>query len=361
MPNLIIKNVNKIYNGNVQAVKDFNLEVNDHDFVVLVGPSGCGKSTMIRMIAGLEEITSGEMILDGVKINDKAPSERNISMVFQDYALYGNMSVYDNIGFPLTIKKKPKEEIYDAVIKAQNVVNLTDDQMMRMPKQLSGGQKQRVALGRTITKETKLCLMDEPLSNLDAKLRGVMRSEIIKLYNEENQTIIYVTHDQIEAMTMATKIVCLDQGVIQQVGTPAELYFDPANLFVARFIGSSPINLIKGRIENHFFVDGENVKVDLRDSKYKDIENLNDVTLSFRAEAIKLADNNNYEVKGNVFRAEFLGDRQLVHMDYKNERIVASIANREDYKKEQELYFTIDKDKLRLFDTISEVNLGWKK
>lgn len=355
MPKLLIKNVNKIYSGGVQAIYDFNLEVDDHEFVVLVGPSGCGKSTMLRMIAGLEEISSGEIILDNKVINNKAPADRNISMVFQNYALYGNMSVYENIGFSKIISKNSKEEIYDAVMKAKQIVNLTDEQLNRKPNQLSGGQRQRVSLGRAITKDTKLCLMDEPLSNLDAKLRCCMRSEITRLYKQLNQTIIYVTHDQTEAMTMATKIVCMNLGKIQQVGTPIELYRDPANLFVANFIGTTQINLIKGRVENNYFIDGNNAKINLKDSLYDGIGNTPMVTIGCRSEYLTLGTPDDYDFWVDLKHLEFLGDRQLVYADYYDgnqvNQICASVSRDEEFEKNEQLFLKMNREFFRMFDS----------
>ena len=237
MANLQLKNVNKIYDNKVQAVFDFNLEIEDKEFIVFVGPSGCGKSTTLRMIAGLEEITSGELYIDGQKMNDVLPKDRDIAMVFQSYALYPHMTVYDNMAFGLKLKKMPKEEIDQRVRHAAEILEITP-YLKRKPKALSGGQRQRVALGRAIVRNAKVFLMDEPLSNLDAKLRVQMRTEIIKLHESLGATTIYVTHDQTEAMTMASRIVVMKDGYIQQIGSPKMIYNYPANMFVAGFIGS---------------------------------------------------------------------------------------------------------------------------
>ncbi len=244
MAEVILKNINKIYDNNVQAVFDFNLEIKDHEFIVFVGPSGCGKSTTLRMIAGLEDITSGELYIDGRLSNDVTPKDRDIAMVFQSYALYPHMSVYDNMAFGLKIRHLPKVEIDKRVHEAARILEI-ENYLDRKPKALSGGQRQRVALGRAIVRNAKVFLMDEPLSNLDAKLRVQMRSELIRLHEMLHATTIYVTHDQTEAMTMATRIVVMKAGYIQQIGAPIDIYNNPNNLFVASFIGSPAMNLIE--------------------------------------------------------------------------------------------------------------------
>ena len=238
-------NINKFYGEDVWAVKDFNLEIAQYEFVAFVGPSGCGKSTTLRMIAGLEDISSGELYIDGLYSNDIVPQNRDIAMVFQSYSLYPNMSVYDNMAFSLKVKKYCKEEIDQRVRKAADILQISD-LLDRKPKALSGGQRQRVALGRAVVRDAKVFLMDEPLSNLDAKLRVSTRSEIVKLHKRIKATTIYVTHDQIEAMTMADRIVVMNKGLIQQVGTPFEIYHHPSNKFVASFIGSPAMNFALG-------------------------------------------------------------------------------------------------------------------
>ena len=282
MANVKFVNVNKIYDNNVQAVFDFNLDVKDKEFIVLVGPSGCGKSTTLRMLAGLEEITSGEIIIDVTVVNDVHPKNRDIAMVFQNYALYPHMTVFDNMAFALKMKNLPKEEIVKRVNEAANILAL-EEYLRRKPKALSGGQRQRVALGRAIVRTPKVFLMDEPLSNLDAKLRVQMRSEIIKIHRKVNATTIYVTHDQTEAMTMADRIVIMKDGYIQQIGTPKEVYNNPSNMFVGGFIGSPAMNFLNCRFKNgELYVTGENddIKVKLDEShatllnKYKE-EKLN--------------------------------------------------------------------------------------
>ncbi len=239
-----LRHIDKIYDNNVQAVFDFNLDIKRHEFIVFVGPSGCGKSTTLRMVAGLEDISAGELYIDGEYSNDRTPKDRDIAMVFQSYALYPHMTVYDNMAFGLKIRHLPKAEIDKRVKEAANILQITE-YLDRKPKALSGGQRQRVALGRAIVRNAKVFLMDEPLSNLDAKLRVQMRSEIIKLHEALDATTIYVTHDQTEAMTMASRIVVMKLGRIQQVGSPIEIYNKPSNLFVATFIGSPAMNVMK--------------------------------------------------------------------------------------------------------------------
>ena len=246
---LVCKDINKVYDGGVHAVKDFNIEVEKGEFIVLVGPSGCGKSTLLRMIAGLEGITDGDLIIDGEKMNHLAPSERDISMVFQNYALYGNMTVYENMGFSQTIRHENTDKVHEEVMKVSLIVKLRE-LLKRKPGALSGGQKQRVALGRAIVRSANVFLMDEPLSNLDAKLRSVTRKEIVELHEKLGATFIYVTHDQVEALTMADRMVIMRSGIVQQIGTPKDIYLKPNNVFVGGFIGSPPMNFIEGTIED---------------------------------------------------------------------------------------------------------------
>ena len=243
MASLSLKNICKKYPNGFEAVKDFNLEIEDKEFIIFVGPSGCGKSTTLRMVAGLEEISSGELSIDGRIVNDVEPKDRDIAMVFQNYALYPHMTVFDNMAFGLKLRKVPKEEIKQKVEEAARILDL-EKLLDRKPKALSGGQRQRVAMGRAIVREPKVFLMDEPLSNLDAKLRVQMRAEIASLHQRLGATIIYVTHDQTEAMTLGTRIVVLKDGIIMQVDSPQKLYNEPNNLFVAGFIGSPQMNFL---------------------------------------------------------------------------------------------------------------------
>ena len=260
MAEVKLVNVNKVYDGGVHAVHDFNLEIKDKEFIVFVGPSGCGKSTTLRMIAGLEEISFGEFYIDGELMNKAAPKDRDIAMVFQSYALYPQMTVFDNMAYGLKLRKVPKNEITERVEAAAKILKLTP-YLNRKPGALSGGQRQRVALGRAIVRRPKVFLMDEPLSNLDAKLRVAMRSEIVRIHEDVGTTTIYVTHDQIEAMTMASRIVVMKDGYIQQIGEPDEIYRYPSNMFVAGFIGTPAMNFIHGRIEKGYFVSNEGNKI----------------------------------------------------------------------------------------------------
>ena len=253
MPEVNISHLDKVYDGGVQAVYDFNLDIKDGEFIVLVGPSGCGKSTTLRMVAGLEDITNGKLIIDGKDCTRLPPKDRDIAMVFQNYALYGHMTIYENMAFSLTLRKEKKEIIHRKVMAAAEILDLKS-QLNKKPKQLSGGQRQRVAMGRAIVRNPKLFLFDEPLSNLDAKLRGSMRRELILLHKKLNATMMYVTHDQTEALTLADRIVCMSMGHVQQIGRPIDLYEKPANTFVATFIGLPPMNMFEGKIENGRFV-----------------------------------------------------------------------------------------------------------
>ena len=257
MASLKLVNINKIYPNGAHAVHDFNLDIKDGEFIVMVGPSGCGKSTTLRMIAGLESISSGDLILDGERVNKLAPVDRDVAMVFQNYALYYNMSVHDNIGISLKIKHEQKNTIHNSILETSKKFDLVD-YLNRLPANLSGGQRQRVALCRTVVRNPRVFLMDEPLSNLDAKLREKTRSEIVSLQRELKTTTIYVTHDQIEAMTMADRIVIMNNGYIMQVGTPTELYDKPDNLFVAGFIGTPNMNFIK------CIVDGTSLHIKMK-------------------------------------------------------------------------------------------------
>ena len=263
MSSVKLINVNKVYDGGVHAVHDFSIDIKDREFIAFVGPSGCGKSTTLRMIAGLEEISYGEFYIDDVLMNSAAPKDRDIAMVFQSYALYPQMTVYNNMAYALKLRKVPKDEIDKRVREAAAILKLTP-YLDRKPRALSGGQRQRVALGRSIVRRPKVFLMDEPLSNLDAKLRVAMRSEIVRIHNEVGATTIYVTHDQIEAMTMASRIVVMKDGFIQQIGTPNEVYQHPANLFVAGFIGTPAMNFLYGKLEDgKFAINGTDQKINM--------------------------------------------------------------------------------------------------
>jgi len=309
MANISLQHLDKVYDNNVQAVFDFNLEVKDGELIVLVGPSGCGKSTTLRMIAGLEDITSGRLLLDGEDITAAPAKDRDIAMVFQNYALYGHMTVYENMAFSLTLRKEDPNVIHRKVLAAAEILGLTD-QLNKKPKQLSGGQRQRVAMGRAIVRNPKVFLFDEPLSNLDAKLRGATRREILLLHKRMNATMLYVTHDQTEALTLADRIVCMSMGHVQQVGTPLELYDTPANLFVASFIGLPPMNFFDvtikdGKAENAYFAMALTEKEKALLSAYEG----KTVVLGVRPEDIAAGG----DVDVAVFSNENLGMNTLVH------------------------------------------------
>lgn len=309
MANISLQHLDKIYDNNVQAVFDFNLEVKDGEFIVLVGPSGCGKSTTLRMVAGLEDISSGKLLLDGKDITAAPAKDRDMAMVFQNYALYGHMTVYENMAFSLTLRKEDPNVIHKKVLAAAEILGLTD-QLNKKPKQLSGGQRQRVAMGRAIVRNPKVFLFDEPLSNLDAKLRGATRREILLLHKRMNATMLYVTHDQTEALTLADRIVCMSMGHVQQVGTPLELYDTPANLFVASFIGLPPMNFFhvtvgEGLLEGGYFKVKLNAQQQELLAAYKGKE----IVLGVRPEDIETGGDVNVE----VFSNENLGMSTLVH------------------------------------------------
>ena len=295
MASVKLTNVKKVYDNNVVAVHDFNLDIKDKEFVVFVGPSGCGKSTTLRMVAGLEEISGGTVEIDGEVVNDLQPKDRNIAMVFQNYALYPHMSVYDNIAFSLRLQKMPEDVIYSKVTNAAEILGITD-YLLRKPRALSGGQRQRVAIGRAMVRDSKVFLMDEPLSNLDAKLRNQMRAEIILLRQKLNTTFIYVTHDQTEAMTLGDRIVIMKDGYIQQVGTPAEVFEKPTNLFVAEFIGAPKMNIVKTRLlreGDRYFVTPCGAKIEVTGEKGQLLNEKNakdrDILLGVRPEHMKLS------------------------------------------------------------------------
>lgn len=463
MANIVFKNINKIYENNVQAVFDFNLEVKDKEFIVLVGPSGCGKSTTLRMLAGLESISSGELYLDGVLINDIAPVDRNMAMVFQNYALYPHMSVYENLAFGLKMRKFPveildengnhilvvdkykiadlkydnrkynkeikkarkqleklakgleikesKEDLENLILKREEEIKKNEEEinkllanpstykykMVKMPKaqieekvnyaasilgltpylkrkpaNLSGGQRQRVALGRAIVRNPKVFLMDEPLSNLDAKLRVQMRSEITKIHKRVGATTVYVTHDQTEAMTMADRMVVMKDGYIQQIGTPKELYFNPINMFVAGFIGAPSMNFIKGKFDgNHFMVyiveedseDSEkeilkpsNIKISLPQNLKDKLKNYvdKDVVLGIRPEDISLFRGKNTS-EGDILKvesdlSELLGNETIIYASINNQNITLKTEKEVNSKEHQEFYIKLKLEKAHFFD-----------
>ncbi len=303
MAEIKLKNINKRW-GDFVGVKDFDLTIPDKEFLVLLGPSGCGKTTTMRMIAGLEDPTEGEIWIGDRMVNDVEPKDRDISMVFQSYGLYPNMTVYENIRFPLKVRKVPEAEHHDRVMRASAMVEL-DDFLQRKPAALSGGQRQRVALARAIVRKAEVFLMDEPLSNLDAKLRVSTRAQIKNLSHELQATTIYVTHDQIEAMTLADRVVVMEKGVVQQVGTPTDIYDNPANTFVASFIGNPAMNLIEGELTGGTF-RAKNIEVSgLSGSDGR-------VTLGFRAEDASVATKGKAQITAPVYSMELLGDATMI-------------------------------------------------
>lgn len=411
---IVLDNVNKIYPNHVQAVFDFNLAINKGEFIVFVGPSGCGKSTTLRMIAGLEDITCGDLFIDGEFTNDVMPKKRNIAMVFQNYALYPNMSVYDNMAFSLKIHHLSAEEIDRRVLEAAQILDITD-YLDRKPAALSGGQRQRVALGRAIVRDAKVFLMDEPLSNLDAKLRVQMRSEIVKLHRRLKATTIYVTHDQTEAMTMADRIVVMNKGYVQQIGSPKEIYTHPINKFVATFIGAPSMNMLeavydkgiitlpngyeialeKNRIKCHddFYINlKENYLKEIsllekeefsgKEKEIKELQAFNELkiqkikekisqideiiltnkhsfTFGIRPEdivannAIKLLDNHSSVYEDTIIFAELLGNEYYVHTKIKDKILVSKVSANVDVEVNTTLSLAFNLDHIHLFDDIT--------
>ena len=357
MATVLLKGVTKIYEGENVAVKNISVDINDKEFVILVGPSGCGKSTVLRMIAGLEEITSGDIYIDGKIVNNVPPKDRDIAMVFQNYALYPHMSVFENIAFGLKLRKYNANEIKKRVEEAADILNLTD-YLKRKPRQLSGGQRQRVAVGRAIVRKPKVFLFDEPLSNLDAKLRVQMRTEISKLHKNLGVTMIYVTHDQTEAMTMGDKIVILKDGEVLQIGEPMELYNQPQNKFVAGFIGSPSMNFITGRIEMtnkiYFLLDGLNAKIKLDQPYDNALNNFRDkkVIMGIRPENLQLikAKSATEEIPVKLEIAEPTGNETLLYFTLQNSQMIARGNPNQSYKVGDIYTLQIDKTKIHCFD-----------
>ena len=357
MATVLLKNATKVYEGGNVAVKSVTVEINDKEFVVLVGPSGCGKSTVLRMIAGLEEITSGEILIDGKVVNNVPPKDRDIAMVFQNYALYPHMSDFENIAFGLKLRKYDQNEIKNRVEEAAVILNL-QDYLHRKPRQLSGGQRQRVAVGRAIVRKPKVFLFDEPLSNLDAKLRVQMRTEISKLHKNLGATMIYVTHDQTEAMTMGDKIVILKDGEVQQIGEPLELYGKPVNKFVAGFIGSPAMNFINGKIVKsdnlYFVVDKLNSKILLETMH---LEKLNpfqnkEIILGIRPEDITLKTERTQEevIAVKIEVVEPMGNETLLYFTLQGTQMIARGNPNHHYKIGTDYLLQINKIKLHFFN-----------
>ncbi|AJH79242.1 ABC transporter ATP-binding protein [Heyndrickxia coagulans] len=364
MTELALEHIYKIYDNNVTAVSDFNLHIKDKEFIVFVGPSGCGKSTTLRMIAGLEEISKGDLYMDGKRVNDVAPKDRDIAMVFQNYALYPHMTVYDNMAFGLKLRKVPKAEIDKRVQEAAKILGL-EEYLKRKPKALSGGQRQRVALGRAIVRDAKVFLMDEPLSNLDAKLRVQMRTEIARLHQRLQTTTIYVTHDQTEAMTMASRIVVMKDGVIQQVGTPREVYDLPANLFVAGFIGSPAMNFFRGKLDNGKFHLNESVQLDVPEGKMKHLKSHigKDVILGVRPEDIHdepvfIETMPGSAIKATIDVSELHGAETMLYSRINGQEFISRIDSRTVVKPGDEITLGLDMNKAHFFDAETELRIG---
>lgn len=361
MASLSLKNVSKVYPNGFVAVKDFNLEIADKEFIIFVGPSGCGKSTTLRMIAGLEEISAGEVWIGDKLVNDVEPKDRDIAMVFQNYALYPHMSVYDNMAFGLKLRKVPKDQIEKQVTEAAKILDI-EHLLDRKPKALSGGQRQRVAMGRAIVRDPKVFLMDEPLSNLDAKLRVQMRIEISKLHQRLETTIIYVTHDQTEAMTLGTRIVVMKDGIVQQVDSPQNLYDKPQNLFVAGFIGSPQMNLIDATVVK----EGNDVKlkfdshsIKLTEAQGKKLIDGNyidkTVILGIRPEDVHDQEIYIESSPGSVFEAtvrvyELLGAEVYLYFDVAGSNCTARVNPRTTARPGDTIKFAMDLTKLHVFD-----------
>ncbi|MCH5152433.1 MAG: sn-glycerol-3-phosphate ABC transporter ATP-binding protein UgpC [Clostridiales bacterium] len=358
MASVKLVNVNKVYDGGVHAVHDFSIDIQDGEFIVFVGPSGCGKSTTLRMVAGLEDISYGEFYIDGELKNNAAPKDRDIAMVFQSYALYPQMTVYNNMAYALKLRKVPKEEIDRRVQEAAKILRLTP-YLDRKPRNLSGGQRQRVALGRSIVRRPKVFLMDEPLSNLDAKLRVAMRSEIVRIHEEVGATTIYVTHDQIEAMTMASRIVVMKDGFIQQIGEPNEIYQHPANLFVAGFIGTPAMNFLYGTLEQgKFAVKGSNQKINMRADEKKLLKNYvgHGMVYGIRPENLIFEKDERFEqFKDASFEievgiVELLGDILNVHGKIGDTEVVVKVPNKYVIKEHDKIKVAIEPTYARFFN-----------
>ncbi len=364
--------VQKVYEkGHTPAVADFNLEIADKEFIVLVGPSGCGKSTTLRMLAGLEDISSGTIEIDGEVVNDLQPRDRNIAMVFQNYALYPHLTVFENMAFSLRLKKVPQEEVYKRVTEAAEVLGISE-YLMRKPRALSGGQRQRVAIGRAMVRDSKVFLMDEPLSNLDAKLRNQMRAEIILLREQLDTTFVYVTHDQTEAMTLGDRIVIMKDGFIQQVGTPEEVFDRPGNLFVAEFIGAPKMNIVRTQLlleDGKYYVtpygakmevDGENGRL----LKEKGVRS-GEVILGVRPEHINLAEGGGNAINGTVLVNEMMGSELHLHVKVEDgTKVVAriptvglSFEERKQLKNGHNVHLTFPGKVMYFFDPETEKNI----
>ncbi len=373
MATLSLRDVNKVYPNGTQAVFDFNLEIEDKEFICFVGPSGCGKSTTLRMIAGLEDITAGELYINGKLMNDVSSKDRGIAMVFQSYALYPHMSVYENMAFGLRLRRMNEAEINRRVLNASSILGL-DQYLQRKPRALSGGQRQRVALGRAIVRDADVFLMDEPLSNLDAKLRASTRGEILKLHRRLNSTTIYVTHDQIEAMTMATRIVVMKDGRIQQVGSPKDVYHQPTNVFVAGFIGTPPMNFVPGTVDEkgNFTTEDGAYTIEVPFGKVEELKKKDyigkKVILGIRPEDIHdeqepifFETYPNAVIETKVDMAELLGAETNVYTTIAEANVIAALPHRDDLTFDSMVKLVFDMNKCQFFDADTEENIFLKK
>ncbi|MGI6241698.1 MAG: ABC transporter ATP-binding protein [Candidatus Omnitrophota bacterium] len=360
MANVALKNVSKIYKGDVKAVNGVNIDIQDREFVVLVGPSGCGKSTTLRMIAGLEEISEGEIFIENTRVNDVPAKNRDIAMVFQNYALYPHMTVYENLAFGLKLRRYPRREIERRVHEAAEILGLSLDMLQRRPKELSGGERQRVAVGRAIVRKPKVFLFDEPLSNLDAKLRGQMRMELQKLHNRLQSTMIYVTHDQIEALTLGDRVVVMNKGVVQQIADPINLYERPINRFVGGFIGSPPMNFLKGTIVaengNYFFSD-KSLRLRILPHYYPRISAYKNqpVLMGIRPEDIydKIFAQDarpEFTITATVDVVEPMGAEIFLYLTACSNSFVVRVSNQDTATMNQDLQVVFDMSKAHFFD-----------
>ena len=368
MASISARHIYKIYPGDVMAVKDFNLEIEDKEFIIFVGPSGCGKSTTLRMIAGLEEISKGELYIGNRLVNDVPPKDRDIAMVFQNYALYPHMTVYKNMAFGLELRKTPKDEIDKRVHEAAKILEI-EHLLDRKPKALSGGQRQRVALGRAMVRNPAVFLLDEPLSNLDAKLRTSMRSSIIKLHKQLATTFIYVTHDQTEAMTMGDRIVVMRDGIVQQVDTPQNLYDYPCNLFVAGFIGSPQMNFIDAVVEkkgDQYILDVGGDKLNLPKEKTADgkLDAYVGKTVKMGVRPEDMKDDEEFmakpginKIKAQVEVSEMMGAEIYLYLEYKNQNMIARVAPTSKAKSGDTVELGFNPNKIHLFDVETELTI----
>lgn len=349
-----MKEIYKVYNEKTLAIDDFNLSIEKNEFVALIGPSGCGKSTLLRMISGLEDITYGDFLIDGKRMNEVHAKDRDMSMVFQNYALYPHLTNYDNIAFGLKLRKEKKEVIKQRVTEVAKILDL-EPYLERQPSELSGGQRQRVALGRAMVQNSHIFLMDEPLSNLDAKLRGRMRLEILKLHKQLSVTTIYVTHDQVEAMTMADKIVVMNGGKIQQIGQPRELYYNPKNIFVAKFIGDPDINILNGTIEGTDVVISDQ-RIALNENLYPSLQNYQgkEVSVGIRAEDFRTEnvyiDTMAEALHSKIDLVEMRGDSSVLIAKFASQEIAIKASSNQNFQMGDELEFAINLGKVFLFD-----------